>query len=119
MFNGLIIDEETIRQDVETFGAEYVSGLAQEEAAELIQAVSKMKRYGRPVDRIGLLGEVADTIITCAELLLIHDGWDDIQGMIDTKLNMVRLCINDKIGRTFSVAQKEREEFFNDGRESE
>lgn len=60
------IDTETIKESINHYGVENQSTVCMEECAELIQAISKMKR--RKPNTLNLVEEIADTLI-CIEML--------------------------------------------------
>ena len=60
---------------VNTFGAEIQSTICMEECAELIQAISKMKR-GKD-NRDNLIEEMADVLIAFTQLRVIYGVTDD------------------------------------------
>ena len=60
---------EKIRAIARHYGKEPQMGVAQEECAELIQAISKIRRKGETVEtRANLIEEIADVSIMCAQL---------------------------------------------------
>ena len=64
-----ITGAEKIRTIARHYGKEPQMGVAQEECAELIQAISKVRRKGETVDtRDHLIEEIADVKIMCAQL---------------------------------------------------
>ena len=63
-------------------------GVAQEECAELIQAISKVRRRGEcPATMNHLAEEIADVEIMCAQLTEIYDLAVDVKLFIDEKLD--------------------------------
>lgn len=60
---------EKIRAIARHYGKEPQMGVAQEECAELIQAISKIRRKGETVETLdNLVEEIADVNIMCAQL---------------------------------------------------
>ena len=60
---------EKIRAITRHYGKEPQMGVAQEECAELIQAISKVRRKGETVETLNnLVEEIADVNIMCAQL---------------------------------------------------
>ena len=60
---------EKIRAIARHYGKEPQMGIAQEECAELIQAISKVRRKGETVETLdNLVEEIADVSIMCAQL---------------------------------------------------
>lgn len=79
---------EKIRKIVEHYGAEAQMGIAQEECAELIQAISKVRRLGAtPGTMAHLAEEVADTLIVCCQMTAAFDLSDAVVSEIDRKLD--------------------------------
>ena len=64
---------EKIRAIARHYGKEPQIGVAQEECAELIQAISKVRRKGETKDAIDHLAEeIADVRIMCAQLMHLY-----------------------------------------------
>lgn len=83
---------EVLENAVETYGVEIQSTVCMEECAELIQAISKCKRYGCTGKyRDNLIEEIADVVI-CADLLQIMYDVDlpEIAKMIDKKIERLK-----------------------------
>ena len=65
------MDEITIQKLIKKNGIRYQSGIAQEECAELIQAISKCLRSKEAVpikERMNLIEEMADVMICIQQL---------------------------------------------------
>ncbi len=69
------VDRELQAEVVSTNGKEIQSTICMEECAELIQAISKMKR-GKD-NRDNLTEEMADVLIAFTQLRVIYDVTDD------------------------------------------
>lgn len=79
---------EKILKIVEHYGIEAQMGVAQEECAELIQAISKVRRRGaEPETTEHLTEEIADTLIVCLQMLAAFDLGDEILDEVDRKLD--------------------------------
>ena len=66
-------EAEKIRAIARHYGKEPQIGVAQEECAELIQAISKVRRKGETKDAIDHLAEeIADVRIMCAQLMHLY-----------------------------------------------
>ena len=66
-------EAEKIRAIARHYGKEPQMGVAQEECAELIQAISKVRRKGETKDAIDHLAEeIADVRIMCAQLMHLY-----------------------------------------------
>ncbi|WP_295291723.1 MazG nucleotide pyrophosphohydrolase domain-containing protein [uncultured Catenibacterium sp.] len=79
--------------------------ITSEECAELIQAISKIKRYGfRDVHEENLHEEVADVLICITELVCL--GYLDIDKVADYQ----KLKINREIERTIQKEEEKRKE---------
>ena len=82
----IIIDSNVVKKSIEHYGANLQTVVCMEECAELIQAVSKMKR-GKD-NRDNLIEEIADVMI-CIEILKQVYGISDneIQNYVCQKQN--------------------------------
>ena len=82
----IIIDSNVAKKSIEHYGADLQTVVCMEESAELIQAISKMKR-GKD-NRNNLIEEVADVMI-CIEILKQVYGISDneIQNYVCQKQN--------------------------------
>ena len=82
----IIIDSNVVKKSIEHYGADLQTVVCMEECAELIQAISKMKR-GKD-NRNNLIEEVADVMI-CMEILKQVYGISDneIQNYVCQKQN--------------------------------
>ena len=81
------IDEKVLEQSLDTFGKYYILNVVQEELAELIQAISKYRRYGRNIAFDHIQEEVADVLICIDylyEMALVDE--EEVQIYIDNKL---------------------------------
>ena len=69
------------------YGMQAQMDVAEEECAELIQTISKMKRYGYDTDRYyHLVEEIGDVILVLAQLVEMWGIKDDeLQDVVDTK----------------------------------
>lgn len=82
----IIIDSNVVKKSIEHYGADLRTVVCMEECAELIQAISKMKR-GKD-NRDNLIEEIADVMI-CIEILKQVYGISDneIQNYVCQKQN--------------------------------
>lgn len=82
----IIIDSNVVKKSIDHYGADLQTVVCMEECAELIQAVSKMKR-GKD-NRNNLIEEMADVMI-CMEILKQVYGISDneIQNYVCQKQN--------------------------------
>ena len=82
----IIIDSNVAKKSIEHYGADLQTVVCMEECAELIQAISKMKR-GKD-NRDNLIEEIADVMI-CIEILKQVYGISDneIQNYVCQKQN--------------------------------
>lgn len=82
------VDKGICKRAIEAFGKEYMLNVAMEEPAELIQAVSKMRRE-REEDifgKIHLIEEMCDVYVILEELAEIYGvEEDEINSMIAQK----------------------------------
>lgn len=90
---------ETIKESIAVQGEEYILNLCMEEPAELIQAISKVRRYGadKKYYRENLIEEMADVYI-CINYLLNLYGLtiNDIWYYIDKKQKRILNRIGEK-----------------------
>ena len=82
----IIIDSNVVKKSIEHYGTDLQTTVCMEECAELIQAISKMKR-GKD-NRDNLIEEMADVMI-CMEILKQVYGISDneIQNYVCQKQN--------------------------------
>lgn len=75
------------KEIVSHYGDDYITTVATEECAELIQAVTKCKRYGcDSLRRDNLIEEMADVMIILDELMIIYDiELSDVFEIIESK----------------------------------
>ena len=74
------MDEITIQKLIKKNGIRYQSGIAQEECAELIQAISKCLRSKEAIpikERMNLIEEVADVMICIQQLQIMYHVTDE------------------------------------------
>lgn len=74
------MDEITIQKLIKKNGIRYQSGIAQEECAELIQAISKCLRSKEEIpikERMNLIEEMADVMICIQQLQIMYHVTDE------------------------------------------
>ena len=74
------MDEITIQKLIKKNGIRYQSGIAQEECAELIQAISKCLRSKEAIpikERMNLIEEMADVMICIQQLQIMYHVKDE------------------------------------------
>lgn len=72
VFDTLVSNCPKLKEVCETWGDQHMLTIAMEENAELIQAISKIKRYGfDPINASHLDEEVADVLICICELFVM------------------------------------------------
>ena len=84
--------DAVLHDNIEHNGSELEATIAMEELAELIQAVSKVKRYGcTGIYKENLIEEIADTRIVIDELMMIFGISDDeYQNEKDAKVRRLK-----------------------------
>ena len=90
---------EKIAKIVEHYGIGVQMGVAQEECAELIQAISKVRRGGAGPETLGHLAEeVADTFIVCYQMAAGFGITSEVLAEIERKLDrqMERIARGDE-----------------------
>lgn len=79
----MTIDEYLILENaIERYGAKAQEGVAQEECAELIQAISK-KHRGKPHN---IAEEIADVEIMLEQLKIINSCWKEVKEIKESKI---------------------------------
>lgn len=105
---GLQINDKICRKAIDTFGTEMMLNVCMEEPAELLQAISKMRRLSTgdissPIEierKCNLVEEIADVNIILTELMMIYD----------VKPHEVQTWIESKQTRTESRIQRAERE---------
>lgn len=86
----ITVNENICKKAIEAFGTQYMLNVAMEEPAELIQAISKMRRQPTTPDityaRTHLIEEMADCYIVLEELAQMYAvGRDEVNNIISFK----------------------------------
>ena len=92
-------EKDLYERNIQYHGIEQETTIAMEECSELIQAISKCKRYGF-VDkhRDNLIEEIADVLIIINELQLIYDiSNDDIENIKKYKIDRMDYRIKNNL----------------------
>ena len=92
-------EKDLYERNIRYHGTQQETTIAMEECSELIQAISKCKRYGF-VDnhRDNLIEEIADVLIVINELQLIYDISDnDIENIKNTKMDRMDYRIKNNL----------------------
>lgn len=89
---------EIFYENIKAHGTDFEAGIAMEECAELIQAISKVRRYGFVGKyRDNLLEEIADVDIVLTELTMMFDvDPDEFFDIRDRKVQRIRKRLEDK-----------------------
>ena len=93
-------EKDLYERNIQYHGIEQETTIAMEECSELIQAISKCKRYGGFIDnhRHNLIEEIADVLIIINELQLIYDISDnDIENIKNTKMDRMDYRIKNNL----------------------
>lgn len=87
---------EILHKNIEQHGQTTEMFIAAEEAAELIQAISKVRRYGYIGEHAdNLIEEIADVSIILQELKMMFEIPEaDIEKMMDFKINRINKRLN-------------------------
>lgn len=85
------MDRKTIAKSIEFYGVDMQSCVCMEESAELIQAISKIKRSGIDEKTRGHLAEEMADVLICIELLKKMYGVseEDLTWWIEKKQNRI------------------------------
>lgn len=88
-----------LEENIKAHGKELETTVAMEELAELIQAVSKVKRYGFVGQyRDNLIEELADVDIVITELMMMFDvGSEEFYGVMDRKVQRIKKRLKERI----------------------
>ena len=93
-------EKDLYERNIRYHGTQQETTIAMEECSELIQAISKCKRYGGFIDkhRDNLIEEIADVLIVINELQLIYDISDnDIENIKNTKMDRMDYRIKNNL----------------------
>ena len=99
-----MVNTEICEKAIRHWGTEQMLNVCMEELAELIQSISKYRRYGTRKEVDSLVEEMADVNIILEELLLIlwKGKWDvsfmDVQQMVEEKQNRTLARIRNSMG---------------------
>lgn len=87
------MNKEILNKAIAHYGVKPQLGVAMEECAELIQAISKLQRYGCEPEVIeNLVEEIADVLIMIEQIKIITDVTDDcINWAVRQKLNRLEV----------------------------
>lgn len=89
------MNKEILNKAIAYYGVKPQLGVATEECAELIQAISKLQRYGcKPEVIENLVEEIADVLIMIEQIKIITELTDDcINWAVRQKLNRLEVEI--------------------------
>ena len=93
-------EKDLYERNIRYHGTQQETTIAMEECSELIQAISKCKRYGGFIDnhRDNLIEEIADVLIIINELQLIYDISDnDIENIKKYKIDRMDYRIKNNL----------------------
>ena len=93
-------EKDLYERNIQYHGIEQETTIAMEECSELIQAISKCKRYGGFIDnhRDNLIEEIADVLFAIDELKLIYNISDEaISKIKQYKINRQDYRIENKL----------------------
>lgn len=86
--NKIVTNPRIFQFIVNEYGIDAQTNIAMEEAAELIQAINKVKRKKNEKSKKNLLEEIADTYICLAQLQeMFHFTDEELQNVIDQKIS--------------------------------
>lgn len=88
-----------LEENIKAHGKELETTVAMEELAELIQAVSKVKRYGfRDEYKDNLIEELADVDIVITELMMLFDvSAEEFYSVMDRKVQRIKKRLKERI----------------------
>ena len=87
-----------LEENIKEHGVVLETVIAMEECAELIQAISKVKRYGFVGEyRDNLIEEIADVDIVITELLMMFDILPlEIESIMDSKIQRIKKRLEER-----------------------
>ena len=87
-----------LEENIKEHGVVLETVIAMEELAELIQAISKVKRYGFVGEyRDNLIEEIADVDIVITELLMMFDILPcEVESIMDSKIQRIKSRLEGK-----------------------
>ena len=87
-----------LEENIKEHGVALETVIAMEECAELIQAISKVKRYGFAGEyRDNLIEEIADVSIVIREIMMIFGiSVGDINEVIDSKIQRIKSRLEER-----------------------
>lgn len=103
------MNQEIIKQAIKHYGVKAQVGIAQEELAELIQALSKFIRGKADYENIA--EEIADVEICLAQLKEIFANEDEVEMWKEFKLLRLKGRMSDEILNNNTTTTKKQEEF--------
>jgi len=103
------MNQEIIKQAIKHYGVKAQVGIAQEELAELIQALSKFIRGKADYENIA--EEIADVEICLAQLKEIFANTDEVEMWKEFKLLRLKGRMSDEILNNNTTTTKKQEEF--------
>jgi|UPI00061D8549 NTP pyrophosphatase (non-canonical NTP hydrolase) len=82
-----VFDDDILKKVIQHYGHDYMMVVAMEEASELVQAISKIYRYGVTLEAVNHLNEeIADVLIVIEELKKMGFAYEpSIKEWIDSK----------------------------------
>lgn len=84
-------DKELLREAVELWGQDAQLFIVAEELAELIQAISKWKRYGTDKEKKWVTDEIADVFLMIMQVIFMLDiNMENIRESIYLKQEIIR-----------------------------
>lgn len=87
-----------LEENIKEHGVAFETVIAMEECAELIQAISKVKRYGFDGEyRDNLIEEIADVGIVITELLMMFEilPWE-FESIMDSKIQRIKSRLEER-----------------------
>lgn len=82
-----VFDDDILKKVIQHYGHDYMMVVAMEEASELVQAISKIYRYGVTLEAVNHLNEeIANVLIVIEELKKMGFAYEpSIKEWIDSK----------------------------------
>lgn len=96
-----MVDKDICAEAIQHWGEDYILNICMEEPSELIQAISKYRRYGTGAEVESITEEMADVSIILEELKIILEanGYENIDDRVREWTRKKQLRTMSRMGR--------------------
>lgn len=96
-----MVDKDICTEAIQHWGEDYMLNVCAEEPSELIQAISKYRRYGTEAEVESITEEMADVSIILEELKIILEanGYENIDDRVQEWVHKKQLRTMSRMGR--------------------